>query len=812
MSKLVSFCLLLVVGFNSFSQNDFFPDTTLLAERSIKLLDFASSDGVAVSADNEVFLIASDLQISDLTAAFADFSDSEFLAVAYFDPSLFFIGTKEDSLLLYRDGNVVRIGADKGLIAAEINSLRKDGAQLLLGTEKGLYVSDSSYNEFYPYHYGPSDRRTILQSKNPHSTMYMIEQDSYCGNISDHEFINLRMEGVYVTGLYTEEALKDQEKIRDVLLLYSGGQMIWNYSDFIFGSNFGLRWNSLCDKNIHTLLDSTSVNDLLLYKLHREFDFPDVIFVATDNGAYIIDRIYNINEMQVNSIGSLAGRKVHSLAMKDANCDHSVWMGTESGLVKYTSADQQVSYSRPIPEYYERDWCQGDYYSMGPIRSGNFNYQWIRNGEPVADATSAVFTVVEPGFYQLVYSNCHLHDTLDVATYHYYEELNTELNVGSDLEFCANQTMNISAPYGLDQTYQWYKDDEVIAGATYRYLEVRESGTYQYKTWNCNDVSAFSEHVEVVIHPAESPVLDPSYLKDSFCEGDTVKLIEPEANVSILWWDYRGRNYNSFDDKTYFVLSVAERPNYVKFTTEDGCEEQLYIPTFDVQEPPVMVLPEDTVLLCGNITEFYSVYTSYGNTYWSDGETGGRVFEEAGLYTVYAETYSGCRSSVDSVVVFRHPVPEFELISDTSLYFGDSLLIEGPEGYDEYYWNNRLASKDFFFKPAKTGLFHLQLTLFNEYGCQNTEYVTIMVSAREHSVLGTTKTTGPKISPNPVSDLLSIQGIHLTTTTPMKIFTLAGKEVTRFVKTTNNQLDVSVLDRGVYLLYADGHSFRFYKK
>ncbi len=178
------------------------------------------------------------------------------------------------------------------------------------------------------------------------------------------------------------------------------------------------------------------------------------------------------------------------------------------------------------------------------------------------------------------------------------------------------------------------------------------------------------------------------------------------------------------------------------------------------------------------------------------------------MYYAYSmDSYYGCPSELDTLVVQEIDVPEFQLPADTSIYLGDSLIIEGPPGYDNYNWSGGFTTRDFYFKPAISGIFRIILRINSTQMCYGEDEMVIEVR-KVPEPLGSDGSQTIRVYPNPVASHVSIQGIKVHS---VDLYDLSGRRVLS-KKGNDENIRLGHLTKGTYILLINGmHSFKIQK-
>ena len=143
--------------------------------------------------------------------------------------------------------------------------------------------------------------------------------------------------------------------------------------------------------------------------------------------------------------------------------------------------------------------------------------------------------------------------------------------------------------------------------------------------------------------------------------------------------------------------------------------------TIEVLEMPELELGNDTTLCGGD-----SLILNPGDfeTYlWQDGSNGSTyVVTEPGTYFVQVSAAGGC-STADQIAVDFYPEIDLDLGNDTIICTGESIILDAPEGFVDYSWQD--GSTETSFEATETGFFWV--TVSDQYGCSRTDSIYLMV-------------------------------------------------------------------------------------
>lgn len=330
--------------------------------------------------------------------------------------------------------------------------------------------------------------------------------------------------------------------------------------------------------------------------------------------------------------------------------------------------------------------------------------------------------------------------------------------------------------------YQWYKDNNIIDGATEAEYSASEEGVYYCLI---DDGREARRSDDAVVSFYRIVAADNYYL----CSGDTSVTIELPEYDSYLW----------SNDSIGRTVSVGEGEYSVTVVDANvGCT---MTKSFEVLRiPNLNIIAEDSVSLCEGDCMLISIdSTLLSNVIWN-GEQESNAYTysicEAGFYYVCAEAY-GCQY-VDSVVSLVHAMPVSGLDREYEYYvFSNDTAIEisAASDYESYIWSNgeetstlHINSADFV---GDTAVVEYVLTI-SDNGCITTD--TIVVSVYVVTQIVECEEQGWAILPNPNDGKFKISGPEFSRG---EIYDSCGRLV---CNVRGRQVDVSELKLGVYSL------------
>ena len=390
-----------------------------------------------------------------------------------------------------------------------------------------------------------------------------------------------------------------------------------------------------------------------------------------------------------------------------------------------------------------------------------------------------------------------------------------------------SQMIDLTANVDPNATYTWDFDnngivDDQTKGSTSFIYPVYNSYVAKLVVDNGGGCAAETEEL-VVFTDAATP--DFSY--SSTCEGVEVIFTDLSADLvtgATYSWDFdnNGLEDSQYPGSTSFTFANAGTYN-AKLTIDNGgnCLAIKTIP-LEVSPPPAVDLGPD-VFLCNDSTVVLDAGTGYNSYFWPDDSSFNQTYtiNEVGSYSVFVEDAKNCQNSdTIRVAYLGDPEPSFEYVYQLSLdgiyvnfsnttsngtmyrwEFGDGT----PPVFDES--PIHLFQDYFFYKET-----YYDVCLYATNDCERNiepycQTISLSPTALDEDNIGIA------VYPNPASDYISVEFLEANVIPlQVQLFDAKGKSVwQRTQPSAHNEIDVSKMDKGVYVLVLVQKDGLFYR-
>jgi hypothetical protein len=267
------------------------------------------------------------------------------------------------------------------------------------------------------------------------------------------------------------------------------------------------------------------------------------------------------------------------------------------------------------------------------------------------------------------------------------------------LDLCPGETLalRVSEEYAA---YRW------STGETSRAIEVSKPGAYSIHVTNAQGCTATSD--ELVVTMPAVPMIRPAG-PVVLCRGGRITLDAGSDYESYRW--STGATTRSIivdTDGSFTVTTTLGRCTMTSPPVEVSIVDNL-APVISVEGDTVLCEGESVVLDGGD----------YLTWHWSTGETERKIVVAAsGIYSVEVTDSLGCSgtSMPVRIVILPNPVPEITVIGERTICEGDTVDLDGGQGYAGYTWSTGATTR----RISVTRRGSYSVTVYTEAGCRGT--------------------------------------------------------------------------------------------
>lgn len=240
-----------------------------------------------------------------------------------------------------------------------------------------------------------------------------------------------------------------------------------------------------------------------------------------------------------------------------------------------------------------------------------------------------------------------------------------------NLTICENTPYNLVAPPDPAATFTWYFAEDTVAGTNI--LPVTEPGTYYVAYNGCRELDS----VNIFLSPIPDLDLGPDRI---LCTDELLTLDATAQNATYLW---------STGETTPTIVASGVTQTYSVVADVAGCgiyTDEVTI-TFRGTPYPFNLGPD--TLLCPGESVIIDAARPEGTAYqWNTGSRNPQInVNNGGAYSVFV-TINGDCDVLDTMEVRYSRLRPFNLGNDTTLCYGDFLVLSADHGTGNYLWQD----------------------------------------------------------------------------------------------------------------------------
>lgn len=186
-------------------------------------------------------------------------------------------------------------------------------------------------------------------------------------------------------------------------------------------------------------------------------------------------------------------------------------------------------------------------------------YQWRKDGMDISGAAGAAFSAAQGGDYTVRVTNAEGCSRTSLPVTVVVNPLPAAVitpQMGAELEFCAGESVVLSANTGVGLTYQWINSGNAVVGTAAVYTAV-QSSDYRLKVTNADGCFNVSLPITVAVHPLPDASITPAGAS-VFCEGDNV-ILNAAAKPGLLYqWNNALGSIAGANSSSYIVTQSSD--------------------------------------------------------------------------------------------------------------------------------------------------------------------------------------------------------------------------------------------------------------
>lgn len=378
-------------------------------------------------------------------------------------------------------------------------------------------------------------------------------------------------------------------------------------------------------------------------------------------------------QWQQNGVAIPGATNSNLIVTQSGNYSVSVGSGSCSGVSNVLQVSVTPAATAVINPLSSTTICSGETVILESANTAN-SYQWLLNGTAIAGATTQQLNVNSAGDYTLQVSSANGCSAVSTPTTVSVLPTTTPVitSTNGQYSFCQGQSLNLEATAGLSN-YQWYLNNNIIAGATSATYTVTQTGSYTVSVQGSNGCVANSAPSNITLLPLPTTLVSPGG-PILICNAVPALLQAASGASSYQWYDDNG----SISGATSSSFLASQTGNYyVNIANASGCSASSNTVEVSFNTGITVTIYNPNPSPCEGDVVFLSTMQNYNQIDWSTGENGIQIsVSESGKYKVTVVNSGGCTATDEVDLVFQ-PKPFVEAGADVSSDCVTGVLLQG---------------------------------------------------------------------------------------------------------------------------------------
>ena len=375
--------------------------------------------------------------------------------------------------------------------------------------------------------------------------------------------------------------------------------------------------------------------------------------------------------------------------------------------------------------------CSGDSLILSTDKLANFNYQWVKDNQPISGATKSTFIVYKGGNYQLEVSNLYNCSTISNKVAVTVSPIPSVKTVNA-VPVCGSGSVNLNAS-ATDGKIYWYTSNSggipAGLGSTYTTPVITTSKTYyvQAASKDCSSPSRIA--VVATVYPVPTATLTSSGAS-SICAGSSLQLNSNYGQGLTYQWQKNNSVISGATSTQFSILNsqFTDAGTYVVIVTNvNNCSSISDKISVVVNKLPfVSIVAGGPTTFCqgGNFTLSASQSTGLSFQWYKDnisitGKTSSQFsilnsqLTDAGDYTLNVTDINKCQSISNDINIALNSLPESTINSagPTTVCTGNNVQLSANSSPSQtYQW---LKDGNYIIGATSSALTALQTGSYN---------------------------------------------------------------------------------------------------
>lgn len=251
-------------------------------------------------------------------------------------------------------------------------------------------------------------------------------------------------------------------------------------------------------------------------------------------------------------------------------------VGTNPAMIGYTSPTSLTLKAAPKTNTTllgDTGLCPGDSLRISVPSVVSSQYQWLKDGAPMAGKNSYSGYVNTSGSYRIIVSASNgCVDTSTAVNVSVLTGVSNILNTSGNTTFCEGDSVILSSSKLPGFQYIWRKDGAIIQGATDFKYTATQSGKYKLTLSNGKNCNLSTNETSVTVNPAPLATIKSPLDSASGCQGIGINIIADSTQGNIYQW-YKDQQLISGATNSIYASTTSGQYAVKVTNTTNNCSK-----------------------------------------------------------------------------------------------------------------------------------------------------------------------------------------------------------------------------------------------